>query len=97
MTIEYLRYRFPDGLGDKFEADYKAAIIFLKQSEYCIGCELSRCEEDPDRYILRIEWTSTKDHIEGFRNSPEFKKFLPLIKTHIKHLEEMHHYTPLII
>jgi len=95
MTIEYVRYRVPEGKEASFEADYTAAMKFLAASEHCLAADLSRCEEEPDRYILRIEWTSTADHLEKFRNSEEFRSFLPLIRGYIDDLEEMQHYTPL--
>jgi len=95
MIIEYVRYRVPEGKEADFESDYASAIVHLKESEYCLGCDLSRCEEEPDRYILRIEWTSTDDHLTKFRGSEAFKRFLPYIRNYIENLEEMQHYTPL--
>ena len=97
MTIEYLRYSIPEGMEEKFEADVKDALKILRQSQFCKGCELSRCEEKPNLYILRIHWTSIKDHVEGFRASAQFREFLPLVRAYFKHLEEMRHYTSLEI
>ena len=48
--------------------------------------------EDPDAFVLRIEWTSAEDHLQGFRRSAEFGSFLPEIRPYIDEIEEMRHY-----
>lgn len=92
MTVEYIRYKLPKGLNTQFEADYVKAAEFLKASSVCQGYELTHCEEEPQRYILRIHWTSTQDHLTIFRGSEEFKGFLGLVQPYIPHIEEMQHY-----
>ena len=95
MTVEYVRYRIPVEKAARFEADYREAVPFLQASAFCLGCELTKCEEEADRYILRIEWTSMQDHLQGFRTSEAFQGFLPHVREWIDHLEEMQHYQPL--
>ncbi len=92
MTIEYIRYNINAESHGEFVSAYKAAAQALDDSKYCLGYELSQCEEEPERYILRIEWTSTEDHMQGFRKSAEFKAFLPHIRPFIDNIEEMQHY-----
>jgi quinol monooxygenase YgiN len=94
MTTEYIRYNLPAGLNARFEADYVKAAACLQASSVCQGCDLTHCEEEPQRYILRILWTSTDDHLQIFRNSEEFKEFFALVKPYIPHIEEMQHYQP---
>lgn len=92
MITEYIRYNLPEGLNPQFEADYIKAADYLQASAVCMGCDLTRCEEEPQRYILRILWTSTADHLQIFRNSEEFKGFFALVQLYIPHMEEMQHY-----
>jgi len=92
MSIEYIRYKINADSHSDFVAAYEAAARSLEESEYCLGYELAQCEEEPERYILRIEWTSTSDHMQGFRKSRQFKAFLPHIKPFIDQIEEMQHY-----
>jgi quinol monooxygenase YgiN len=94
MVNEYLRYRIPSEMQEKFLADYAAACEHLRDSSVCQGYDLSQCEEEPDCFILRIEWTSTADHLNVFRGSEQFRKFLPLVRPYIPHMEEMRHYAP---
>ena len=69
----------------------------LEGSPHCLGYELSRCQEEPTSFILRIEWDSEEGHLRGFRAGPEFRPFLAAIQPFIKDIEEMRHYarTPL--
>jgi hemoglobin len=94
MITEYIRYKLPSGMNDRFEADYLKAQDFLQVSSVCLGCDLTHCEEEPQRYILRILWTSTEDHLKIFRNSEEFKSFFALVQPYIPYIEEMQHYQP---
>lgn len=92
MITEYIRYNLPAGLNPQFEADYVKAADYLQASAVCMGCDLTHCEEEPQRYILRILWTSTADHLQIFRSSEEFKGFFALVQPYIPHMEEMQHY-----
>lgn len=92
MITEYIRYNLPAGLNAEFEAAYVKAADCLQASAVCLGCDLTHCEEEPQRYILRILWTSIEDHLQIFRNSEEFKGFFALVQPYIPHIEEMQHY-----
>lgn len=71
---------------------YKKASKQLENSEFCLGFELAQCEEEPGQFILRIEWTSVNDHLNGFRKAPEFGEFFRYVKPFFNNIEEMHHY-----
>lgn len=94
MTIEYIRYHLDDADADAFEAAYAAAAVPLAESEHCRTFELSRCVEEPGRYILRIEWDSIDGHMKGFRGSDEFTAFFSHIRPYVQQIDEMQHYEP---
>lgn len=94
MITEYVRYQIEPAQTDQFEADYGRAADVLANSPYCIDYELSRCVEDPTQFILQIHWTSSADHLEGFRASAEFPEFLRLVRPYMSQLAEMRHYQP---
>lgn len=48
--------------------------------------------EEPDNYIVRIEWTSLEDHEQGFRRSAGFGPFFQSVKPFFDQIEEMRHY-----
>ncbi|RJL31698.1 group II truncated hemoglobin [Bailinhaonella thermotolerans] len=94
MIVEYIRYRVPDGGGDRFEDAYARAATSLAAAPQCLDYELSRCAEEKDVYILRITWTSASDHLDGFRRGEHFPAFFAEIKPYVTAIEEMRHYEP---
>ncbi|MEU0002980.1 antibiotic biosynthesis monooxygenase [Streptomyces sp. NPDC006314] len=93
-TVEYIRYRIPEQQSAQFLAAYTRAAAQLAASPQCVDFELARCEEDPAFFVLRITWTSTADHLEGFRRSELFAPFLAEIRPYVENIEEMRHYQP---
>ncbi|WP_031483550.1 group II truncated hemoglobin [Streptomyces bicolor] len=96
-TVEYIRYRIPEQKSAEFLAAYTRAAAQLAASPHCVDYELARCEEDFEHFVLRITWTSTEDHLEGFRKSELFPDFLAEIRPYITHIEEMRHYKPTVV
>ena len=94
MIVEYIRYSIPLELAIEFEAAYAAAKQWLLASPHCLGYELSQCVEDPTQFVVRIEWSSTEDHLQGFRKSACFPPFLAAIRPYIGCIAEMRHYSP---
>lgn len=95
MIVEYTRYKIDDKRRVLFERAYQKAGEALRASNHCLRYELSHCVEDQDHYTLRIEWDSEEGHLNGFRNSPEFKDFFSLVQPYVKDIEEMRHYSVL--
>jgi quinol monooxygenase YgiN len=92
MIVEYTRYKIDEQRRSGFENAYKKAGESLKASSHCLAYELSHCTEDPDQFILRIEWDSEEGHLKGFRTSPEFKSFFASVQPYVNDIEEMRHY-----
>ncbi len=92
MIVEYIRYTIDEARHSAFVDAYKQAALQLDISVYCKGYELTQCEEDADQFILRIVWTSTEDHINGFRKSAAFRDFFTAIKPYVNDIKEMRHY-----
>lgn len=92
MIVEYIRYHLKDHKTEELTAAYAEAAQYLKASPECLAFELSRCVEDPNSVILRIEWTSAEGHLQGFRRSPEFQPFLRRIRSFFSEIAEMRHY-----
>lgn len=92
MTIEYIRYKVREEQRQEFINDYKDASKELDASDFCLAYELSECEEEAGQFILRIEWTSTDEHLQGFRKSELFPLFFSKIKPYFENIQEMRHY-----
>lgn len=92
MTVEYIRYKVEPAQRENFLNAYREASAQLKASPYCIRYEISECEEEPGQFMVRIEWTSTEDHLNGFRKSMEFRTFFTSVKPFFENIQEMRHY-----
>ena len=92
MVVEYIRYRIDPGRVDEFDAAYRRAGELLDASPHCERWEASRCVDEPDKQIVRIEWDSAEGHLNGFRRSDDFKPFLEATQPFFKNIEEMTHY-----
>lgn len=58
-------------------------------SDHCLSCELAQGVEEPEHWILRIEWDSLEGYEQGFRRSAEFGAFLRAVKPFFEQIEEM--------
>ncbi|MDI2132551.1 group II truncated hemoglobin [Yinghuangia seranimata] len=92
MIVEYIRYTIAEPDRPDFEAAYGRAALALQAAPQCVDYELARCEEEPGSYILRIRWTSTPDHLEGFRKGEHFPPFFAEIRPYFQAIQEMRHY-----
>lgn len=95
MIVEYIRYAVPDEGAEAFSQAYAKAAEILQADPRCLGYEVSRCIEAPERFVVRIEWESQEAHLAGFRASPAFADFLALVGPHVDEIEEMEHYAVL--
>lgn len=93
MVVEYIRYSVAGAdRRAEFEDSYEQAAVSLDASPHCLGYELAHGVEEPENYILRIEWDSLEGHEQGFRPSPEFRAFFAKIRSFVGDIEEMRHY-----
>jgi quinol monooxygenase YgiN len=94
MIVEYIRYDLVAHEPEQLVNAYQSAAESLRAAAECLAFELTRCEEAPRSFILRIEWQSTAAHLQGFRKGPNFGPFLAAIKPFIGEIAEMRHYAP---
>lgn len=96
MVIEYIRYRIDAARREQFERAYAEAGRSLAASSHCRAYEVAHGVEDPESYIVRIEWDSVEAHEQGFRRSPEFRAFFACVQPFFDDIEEMRHYESLL-
>ena len=92
MIVEVIRYQIADGQEADFEESYRQAQKCLADSSHCLGYRLMRCIKHRGRYLLLIQWDSAEGHLQGFRGSPAFPRFMALVAPYFKQIEEMEHY-----
>jgi len=91
-SVEIIRYNLQSSQLTDFEKAYTEAGKQLQKSRYCLAYQVIHGNEEPNRYIVIIHWTSKDDHLNRFRSSPEFMPFFNLVKPFFNNIEEMKHY-----
>jgi heme-degrading monooxygenase HmoA len=56
------------------------------------GLTLSRCIEQPHRYLLLVHWRRLEDHTQGFRGSPEYQRWRDLLHHFYDPFPTVEHY-----
>jgi hypothetical protein len=80
MIVEYIRYTIDPGRNAEFDQAHRRAGALLDASPHCQGWEAARCVDEPGKQIVRIEGDSAEGHLQGFRQSADFKPFLEAVQ-----------------
>ena len=72
MIVELTQLTISPGRESEFERVFPTAVTLIAGSHGYLAHELRRSIETPNRYLLRVEWSSLEDHTVGFRASAAF-------------------------
>ena len=75
MIVELAILRAKEGDTERMRAGLRAARNVIAQAQGYRGSVFHQGIEDPRRFVLRIEWDSIEDHMQGFRNGPLFAQW----------------------
>ncbi len=92
MVVEYIRYTVPSARAGEFEDAYQRAGRVLDADRHCVRWELARGAEEPEHFVVRIEWDSIEGHEQGFRSSPQFGEFFAAVMPFVDQIQEMKRY-----
>ncbi|WP_027943667.1 antibiotic biosynthesis monooxygenase family protein [Amycolatopsis taiwanensis] len=92
MVVEYIRYTVPIERAAEFEQAYQTASQVLDTDPHCLSYEIARGIEEPQNWVVRIEWDSVTGHEQGFRTSPGFAEFFAAVRPFFDEIQEMKHY-----
>lgn len=95
MVIELATVTVAAGQQQEFGDAFGIAQQHLSRAPGCRSYQLLRCLEQPDRYVLQIEWDTLKSHTEVFRNSSAYQAFRELIYPFYIATPEVLHYEAL--
>ena len=79
MILEVALLEVIPGKEAAFEQDFAKAGVYISSIKGYIRHSIRKCLEQPNKYILLVEWETLKDHTVGFRQSAaylEWKKLL---------------------
>jgi heme-degrading monooxygenase HmoA len=67
------------GKAGEFEKDFAIAGQYISSIKGYIAHKLQKCLEQPDKYILLVEWENVEDHTKGFRQSEVYLQWKELL------------------
>jgi heme-degrading monooxygenase HmoA len=79
MVLEHAVLDVRPGSGRDFEAAFAVAKPIIAGAPGFRSLRLVRCVEQPDRYVLLVEWISVEAHEQGFRGSPAYEEWRRLL------------------
>lgn len=80
------------GQSEAFERSFTEARSLIAQTPGYQRCELRRCLEKTDRYLLLVWWDTLESHTEGFRGSPQYEQWRRLLHHYYTPFPEVEHY-----
>jgi heme-degrading monooxygenase HmoA len=80
------------GEEGNFERDFSIASAFIRVMKGYRCHHLHRCIEQPNKYLLLVEWDRLEDHTVGFRQSPEYQQWKKLLHHYYDPFPVVEHY-----
>ena len=77
-----------------FEAALSEALPLIRRQPGCRSAEIRPCLEQPQRYLLLVNWVSLADHEQGFRRSNDYKRWRALLHGFYEPFPVVEHYGP---
>jgi heme-degrading monooxygenase HmoA len=96
MILEHAVLDVIPGEQGRFEAAFDEAKAIIASMPGFRSLRLQRCVERESRYLLLVEWERLEDHTEGFRASPEYRRWRHLLHRFYEPFPEVDHYEPLV-
>lgn len=79
MITEMAEISIKVGTDQQFEAAVASAAPLFQRARGCRSMRLERGIEQPDTYLLVVEWETLEDHEVHFRQSADFQEWRRLM------------------
>jgi heme-degrading monooxygenase HmoA len=79
MILEHALLDVSGGREREFEEAFGRAKNIIAGASGVRSVRLERCLEQPNRYLLLVEWDTLEDHTEGFRGSAAYEEWRKLL------------------
>ena len=96
MILEVATLDVKPSQEDAFEAAFIEAQQIISSMTGYVSHQLQKCVENPNRYILLVNWQTLEDHTIGFRESDEYQKWRTLLHHFYDPFPTVEHYTPVM-
>lgn len=97
MIIEHASLQVKPGQSDQFaKAMHQARPLIAAQPGFQ-SIEVRPSVERPDQYLLLVTWDDVESHRDGFRKSPEYKKWRALLHDFYDPMPTVSYFGPSIL
>lgn len=79
MILEHALLDVIPGGEVEFEETFDTAKLIISTMPGFGSLRLSKCIEQPNKYLLLVEWDTLEHHTEGFRHSPNYQQWRALL------------------
>jgi heme-degrading monooxygenase HmoA len=92
MILEAALLNVIAGQETQFEKDFAIAGQYISAIKGYIKHSLSKCIEQPNQYLLLVEWETLEDHTVGFRQSAQYLEWKKLLHHYYDPFPTVQHY-----
>ena len=96
MILEVAMLLVKSGEELNFETDFAIASQYISAVKGYAGHSLSKCLEQPNKYVLLANWENLADHTVGFRESDHYKDWKRLLHHYYDPFPTVEHYERII-
>lgn len=79
MITEYAEIRIQRGTSAAFLAAVAEAAPLFRRARGCLAMRIEQRIEEPDMYVLMVDWATLEDHEVHFRQSADFQSWRALV------------------
>ena len=79
MILEVAILNVKLGQEAEFASVFEKAQKIISSMNGYVSHQLQKCIENPNRYILLVNWQTLEDHTKGFRESDEYQEWRAML------------------
>jgi len=79
VVYEMANITVQQGKNAEFEAAVAQAVPLFHRARGCSHVGLQRSVEEPNQYVLIVQWDTVEDHMVHFRESADFQEWRRLV------------------
>ncbi|WP_032404090.1 antibiotic biosynthesis monooxygenase family protein [Rhodococcoides fascians] len=95
MIVEHALLHVVPARTVEFEAAFADAKSIISSMPGFVKLTLSKGIEQPDVYLLLVEWERLEDHTEGFRQSDRYQEWKTLLHHFYEPFPVVEHFEPI--
>lgn len=92
LVSEQVELVAAEGASEALEAAVAEAAPLFQKQQGCRAFSLEGSLDNPGHYRLTILWETLADHLDGFRNAPEFGQWRALVTPHLAEPPKAEHF-----